>query len=47
MMKMGQSLQDGALGIIRCMADAEIKSGQFVGPGMGMTALKVRHLSAP
>ena len=47
MMRMGQSQQDGALGIIRCMADAEIKSGQFVGPGMGMTALRGPALSYP
>ena len=47
MMKMGQSQQDGALGIIRCIADPEIASGQFVGPGMGMTALRGPALSYP
>ena len=47
MMKMGQSQQDGAMGIIRCIADPEINSGQFVGPGMGMTALRGPALSYP
>ena len=42
MMKTGQSREDGALGIIRCIADPEVQSGQFVGPGMGgmFTAMK-------
>jgi hypothetical protein len=42
MMKTGQSREDGALGILRCIADPKVKSGQFVGPGMGgmFTAMK-------
>ena len=42
MMKTGQSREDGALGILRCIADPNVKSGQFVGPGMGgmFTAMK-------
>ena len=42
MMKVGQSREDGALGILKCIADPEVESGQFVGPGMGgmFTAVK-------
>ena len=49
MMKVGQSREDGALGILRCIADPEIMSGQFVGPGMGgmFTAMKGRAESFP
>jgi NAD(P)-dependent dehydrogenase (short-subunit alcohol dehydrogenase family) len=34
-MKGGQSMEDGAIGIIKCMADSDVKSGQFYGPGKG------------
>ena len=40
MMKMGQSQFDGALGIIKGMADPESKSGDFIGPGKGKMAMK-------
>jgi len=40
MMKYGQTMEDGALGIIKCMVDVDAKSGEFYGPGTGMLALK-------
>ena len=40
MMKAGQSMEDGAIGIIKCMADPEAKSGTFRGPGSGKMAMK-------
>ena len=42
LMKMGQSREDGALGILTCIAHPNARSGQFFGPGMGgmFTALK-------
>ena len=42
LMKMGQSREDGALGILTCIAHPNAQSGQFFGPGMGgmFTALK-------
>ena len=35
LMKTGQSREDGALGILTCMAHSNVHSGQFFGPGMG------------
>lgn len=42
LMKLGQSREDGALGILTCIAHPDAQSGQFFGPGMGgmFTALK-------
>ena len=40
MMKFGQSPEDGAIGIIKGMADPQSKSGDFIGPGSGKTAMK-------
>ena len=40
MMKGGQTQEDGALGIIKCMVDKDVKSGEFIGPGSGKFALK-------
>jgi NAD(P)-dependent dehydrogenase (short-subunit alcohol dehydrogenase family) len=42
LMKMGQSREDGALGILTCITHPDAQSGQFYGPGMGgmFTALK-------
>ena len=40
MMRMGQSQADGAIGIIKGMADPESKSGDFIGPGKGRMAMK-------
>lgn len=40
MMRYGQSQEDGALGIIKCMADPEARSGDFIGPGSGRMAMK-------
>ena len=40
MMKAGQSMEDGAIGIIKCMADPEAKSGTFMGPGSSKMAMK-------
>lgn len=38
-MRMGQSPEDGALGILSCMCLPEATSGQFYGPGSGATAM--------
>ncbi|OUX18411.1 MAG: hypothetical protein CBE09_04000 [Rhizobiales bacterium TMED249] len=35
LMKIGQSREDGALGILTCIAHSDVCSGQFFGPGMG------------
>ena len=42
LMKMGQSAEDGALGILNCIASPNVESGKFFGPGMGgmFTAIK-------
>ena len=40
MMKNGQTMEDGALGIIKCMTDSDAQSGKFYGPGKGMMASK-------
>ncbi|MBA58152.1 MAG: hypothetical protein CMQ40_03155 [Gammaproteobacteria bacterium] len=45
--KMGQSKEDGALGIIKSMADPVVRSGEFIGPGMTMAAMKGPALSYP
>ena len=34
-MKSGQTMEDGAIGIIKCMSDSNAKSGEFYGPGKG------------
>jgi NAD(P)-dependent dehydrogenase (short-subunit alcohol dehydrogenase family) len=39
-MKGGQSMEDGAIGIIKCMADIDAMSGDFYGPGSGKMAMK-------
>ena len=39
-MKSGQSMEDGALGIIKCIADIDAMSGDFYGPGSGKMAMK-------
>lgn len=39
-MRMSQSAEDGTMGILSCMCLAEATSGQFYGPGPGMTAVK-------
>ncbi len=39
-MKSGQSQEDGAIGIIKCMADPEARSGDFIGPGSTRMAMK-------
>ena len=38
--KRGQTPEDGAMGIIRCMADTSLDSGVLVGPGNGSSAFK-------
>ena len=35
MMKAGQTMEDGAIGIIKCMTDKNANSGEFYGPGKG------------
>jgi len=40
MMKSGQTKEDGAIGIIKCMTDPTLDSGKFVGPGAGKMAMK-------
>ncbi|NQV42347.1 MAG: SDR family NAD(P)-dependent oxidoreductase [Candidatus Marinimicrobia bacterium] len=39
-MRAGQSQEDGAIGIIKGMADPASKSGDFIGPGKSRTAMK-------
>lgn len=39
-MKMSQSAEDGAMGLIACMCHSDAKSGQFWGPGAGMMAAR-------
>ena len=39
-MKMSQSAEDGALGLISCMCHPDAKSGQFWGPGRALTAMR-------
>ena len=41
-MRLGQSPEDGAMGILSCMCLPEAKSGQFYGPGSGMMARRGR-----
>lgn len=38
--RMGQSAEDGAMGLISCMVLPGAQSGQFYGPGSGMTAMR-------
>ena len=40
MMAGGQSMEDGAIGIISCIANSDVKSGEFYGPGSGKMAMK-------
>jgi NAD(P)-dependent dehydrogenase (short-subunit alcohol dehydrogenase family) len=40
MMKMSQSTEDGAMGILSCMCLPDATSGQFYGPGKGLTSMK-------
>jgi len=36
----GQTMQDGAIGIIKCMTDVNVESGEFYGPGSGKMDMK-------
>lgn len=47
MMKLSQSTEDGALGILSCMCLPEAESGQLWGPGMGVLAMKGPAEPAP
>lgn len=38
MKNLAQNPEDGAMGIVRCMADPNVKSGEFYGPKGGMSA---------
>ena len=40
-----QSAEEGTMGILRCMCDPQVKSGEFHGPGRSSLALK--GLKAP
>ena len=40
MMGGGQTMEDGAIGIIKCIANAEAMSGDFYGPGSGKMDMK-------
>ena len=40
LMSMGQSMEDGAMGILSCMCLENVQSGQFYGPGSSVMALK-------
>jgi len=39
-MRFAQSSEDGAMGILSCMCLADAESGQFYGPGSGMSAMR-------
>ena len=39
MMRMAQSTEDGAMGILSCMCLPDAASGTFYGPGSGATAM--------
>ena len=40
LMGMGQSMEDGTMGILSCMCLKDVQSGMFYGPGDGKLALK-------
>jgi len=40
LMRLSQSTEDGAMGLISGMCHADARSGQFWGPGMSVTAMK-------
>lgn len=40
LMGMGQSMEDGAMGILSCMCLENVKSGEFYGPGSSLMAIK-------
>lgn len=44
-MNLGQSQEDGAMGLISCMLKPDVKSGEFFGPGSGPYALKGKAIS--
>ena len=46
-MKMSQSMEDGAMGLISCMFKADAQSGEFYGPGKGTTAMKGKAIAFP
>ena len=39
-MKSGQTMEDGAIGILKCLADSNANSGQFYGPRKGRMDMK-------
>ncbi len=39
-MKSGQTMEDGAIGILKCIADSNANSGEFYGPGKGRMDMK-------
>jgi NAD(P)-dependent dehydrogenase (short-subunit alcohol dehydrogenase family) len=47
LMGMGQSMEDGAMGILSCICLPNAKSGEFYGPGSGSMALKGPAVSFP
>lgn len=46
-MKMSQSMEDGAMGLISCMFLPEAQSGEFYGPGKGSMAMKGKAIMFP
>ena len=40
--RFSQTAEDGAMGILSCMCLPDAESGQFYGPGSGVTAIKGR-----
>ena len=40
MMSGGQTMEDGAIGILSCIGNSKVKSGEFYGPGAGRMAMK-------
>ena len=39
-MKSGQTMEDGAIGILKCIADSNANFGEFYGPGKGRMDMK-------
>lgn len=46
-MKMSQSMEDGAMGLLSCMLKPEARSGEFYGPGSGTMAMKGKAVMFP
>lgn len=47
LMSFAQSQEDGAMGLISCMAKSNVKSGEFYGPGSSIIAMKGAPIAFP